>query len=356
MLKIATGNLLEADVEALVNTVNTEGVMGKGIALQFKQAFPEMYREYEQACRKKVVQLGKVHLFDLGGLVGGPKWIINFPTKGHWRSKSRLADITIGLEDLVEKIKLLEIRSVAIPPLGCGFGGLNWLDVEPIIRNAFLALPDVEVQLFAPNGVPDAATMPIRTERPHITPGRAALIAVVDRYQKGLLDPHVELLEIHKLMYFLQEAGQKLNLRYEARPFGPYALNLRQVLIKLEGHFIEGYGAGSDNPRTKIDLKAGAVEAAETLISGDSDTVERIDRVSTLIEGFEDPYGLELLSSVHWVMCQSTEARDSADATVEAVHGWNSRKRQTLKSEHLKIAWERLKSQHWDFESRSAIH
>ena len=356
MLKITAGNLLEANVEALVNTVNTEGVMGKGIALQFKQAFPSMYKAYEHDCRHKLVQLGKVHIYDLGGLVGGPRWIINFPTKGHWRSKSKLSDIATGLRDLINQVRDLNIRSIAIPPLGCGYGGLNWSDVEPMIRNAFEELPDVDVQLYAPSGPPDAATMLIKTDRPAITPGRAALIAIVDRYRRGLLDPHVELLEVHKLMYFLQEAGQKLNLRYEPRAFGPYALNLRQVLIRLEGHYIEGYGDGSDHPRTKIDLKEGAVEAAASLVTSDADTVARIERVSSLIEGFEDPYGLELLSSVHWVMCQNSEARDSAEATIEAVHGWNDRKRRTLKPEHLRSAWTRLKAQGWDSEARSAIH
>jgi O-acetyl-ADP-ribose deacetylase (regulator of RNase III) len=356
MLKTASGNLLDSQVDALVNTVNTEGVMGKGIALQFKQAFPAMYRDYELACKSKNVQLGKVHIHDLGGLVGGPKWIINFPTKGHWKSKSRLADISTGLEDLVAQVRDLGIRSIAVPPLGCGYGGLKWSDVEPLIRAAFEGLPEVEVELYPPNGAPEPAAMPIRTERPAITPGRAALISIVDRYRKGLLDPHVQLLEVHKLMYFLQEAGQKLNLRYEARPFGPYALNLRQVLIMLEGHYIKGYGEGSDHPRTKIELKEGAVEAAASLVDNDVDTVARIDRVANLIEGFEDPYGLELLSSIHWVMCHDPEAKDSAEKSIEAVHVWNERKRRELKPEHLRSAWERLKSHHWDTESFSALH
>lgn len=356
MLKITTGNLLEASVDALVNTVNTEGVMGKGIALQFKQAFPSMYRAYELACKAKEVRLGHVHVYDLGGLVGGPKWIINFPTKGHWKSKSRLNDIVSGLDDLVAQIRTLGIRSIAVPPLGCGYGGLSWVDVEPLIRKAFEALPEVEVQLFAPTGAPDAASMPIGTARPKITPGRAALIAVVDRYKRGLLDPYVELLEIHKLMYFLQQAGQPLKLRYEARPFGPYALNLRQVLIAMEGHYIQGYGEGTDNPRLRIDLKEGAVESAAALVNCDGPTVTRLERVSSLIKGFEDPYGLELLSSVHWVMCHDPKARDSAEATIEAVHAWNERKKNSLKPDHLRSAWQRLKSERWDVEARDAIH
>ena len=344
MLEIMHGNLLNADVDALVNTVNTEGVMGKGIALQFKQAYPEMYRAYETACKAHEVHLGQMHVYDLGGLVGGPRWIINFPTKGHWRSKSSLIDIANGLTDLTNKVRQLEIRSIAIPPLGCGYGGLKWADVEPMIVDAFSHLPDVHVKLYPPDGVPEVSTMPNRTERPKMTSGRAALIAIIKRYQEGLLDPFISLLEIHKLMYFLQEAGQPLNLKYEARECGPYAINLRQVLIKLDGHYIQGYGAGDDDPRKPLELAEGAIEAAEEFFGSDQTLHERIDRVSHLISGFEDPYGLELLSSVHWVMRHNSRAADSADEAIDSVHNWNQRKRKLLKTEHLRKAWERIHS------------
>ncbi|KRB88445.1 type II toxin-antitoxin system antitoxin DNA ADP-ribosyl glycohydrolase DarG [Noviherbaspirillum sp. Root189] len=356
MVELNNGNLLTAQVEALVNTVNTEGVMGKGIALQFKQAYPAMFKSYEAACKAKEVRLGRVHVYDLGGLVGGPKWIINFPTKGHWKSKSRLVDIKAGLEDLVAKVRELNIRSIAVPPLGCGFGGLSWADVEPLIMKAFAPLPDVDVKLFTPSGAPLATSMPNRTERPAMTKGRAALIAIMQRYQQGLLDPFISLLEIHKLMYFLQEAGQPLKLQYEANQFGPYAKNLRQVLIKLEGHFLQGYGDGQDSPTKPIELKEGAAEAAEPVLMEDPALVQRMSRVSTLIEGFEDPYGLELLSSVHWVMCRSIDARESPKMAIEMVHNWNNRKRAVLKADHLQRAWDRLKMQHWDTESVSALH
>ena len=161
MIQIAQGNLLVAPVDALVNAVNTKGIMGKGIALQFKQAFPAMFREYEKACKAGEVQLGKMHVFDLGGLAGGPHWIINFPTKGHWRERSRLTDIETGLEELVTTILRLGIRSIAIPPLGCGNGGLNWADVRPRIEAAFTYLPDVNVLLFEPeSGTQRSAPLP----------------------------------------------------------------------------------------------------------------------------------------------------------------------------------------------------
>lgn len=349
MLEITHGNLLNASVDALVNTVNTEGVMGKGIALQFKQAYPQMYRAYEAACKANEVQLGRVHVYDLGGLVGGPRWIVNFPTKGHWRSKSHIEDISNGLDDLIAKIQELGIRSIAVPPLGCGYGGLSWTEVEPLIAHAFESLPDLDVKLYPPSGTPDTSTMPIRTERPKMTPGRAALIGVIKRYQQGLFDPFISLLEVHKLMYFLQEVGQPLNLKYEPKEYGPYAKNLRQVFIKLDGHFIQGYGAGADEPMRQIELKDGAYEEAEVALRNDRELVDRINKVSNLIEGFEDPYGLELLSSIHWVMRHDPVAAESADAAINAVHQWNQRKSETLKSAHLKNAWERVREHTMEF-------
>ena len=356
MIQITEGNLLKAPAEALVNTVNTEGVMGKGIALQFRQAYPAMFKAYADACQAGQVRLGHMDVHDLGGLAAGPRWIINFPTKGRWRARSRLADIDAGLGDLIATVQRLGIRSIAVPPLGCGHGGLDWAQVRPRIEQAFAVVPTVTLLLYAPSGSPVAAEMPNRTERPAMTVGRAALVDLMDRYKKGLLDPFVSLLEVHKLMYFLQEAGQPLRLQYTQGHYGPYAENLRHVLIKLEGHVLRGYGDGDDAPGKPIELLAGAVDEAAAFLSGRRDVLARMERVASLIEGFEDPYGMELLSSVHWVMCRDAAARDDAHAAVAAVHAWNERKRTTLKAEHLVTAWERLKQAQWDAEARSAIH
>jgi O-acetyl-ADP-ribose deacetylase (regulator of RNase III) len=356
MIHPSTGNLLLASAEALVNTVNTEGVMGKGIALQFRQAYPAMFRAYADACKAGAVELGRMDVHDLGGIGEGPRWIINFPTKGHWKAKSRMADVELGLLDLVRTVQRLGIRSIAVPPLGCGHGGLEWSEVRPRIVHAFSDAPSVDVLLFGPAGAPDASSMPNRTDKPQMTVGRAALILLMDRYLSGLLDPMVSLLEVHKLMYFLQEAGQDLRLNYAAGLYGPYAENLRHVLIKLEGHLLQGYGDGEDAPGKPIELLPGAVEQATKFLSADLEAKSRMDRVAQLLSGYEDPYGMELLSSVHWVMCRSEEARESADAAIEAVHGWNERKRRSLAAPGLRRAWQKLKAERWDSESRSARH
>ncbi len=187
MITHATGNLLRADAEALVNTVNTVGVMGKGIALQFKKAFPEMFEAYRRAAKAGEIRLGHVHVWPTGQMTG-PRYIINFPTKGHWKARSKLDDIVTGLDDLVEVVRRLEIGSIAVPPLGCGNGGLEWRDVEPRILEAFARVPDVDVQLFAPPaGAPAAAEMATSTQRPTMTrgasracrPGRSVHAAII---------------------------------------------------------------------------------------------------------------------------------------------------------------------------------
>jgi len=355
MIKQAKGNLLHARADALVNTVNSEGVMGKGIALQFKRAFPSMFDEYVRACKAGEVQAGRMHVVRVEHLTDGPKWVINFPTKKHWKARSRLEDIETGLADLVRLVRELGIASIAVPPLGCGHGGLLWKDVYPLIERAFANEP-ATAYVYAPDGAPRAQEMIDRTAAPKMTVGRAALIALIDRYAAGLLDPLVSLLEIHKLMYFLQESGQPLRLDYSAQRYGPYASNLRQVLIKLEGHWLSGYGAGDDLPKKPIELKGNAVDDARSFLSEHHDVLERMDRVGELIAGFEDAYGMELLSSMHWVMCRDKQARDNVDVAITHVHAWNERKKAVLKPQHLRAAWERLRELRWHIDTRSALH
>jgi len=165
MIKETSGNLLRTDAEALVNTVNTEGVMGKGIALQFKKAYPVMFDAYRKAAKAGEIRLGSVQVWPTEQM-SGPKFIINFPTKGHWKSRSKLKDIESGLVDLVRVIQKLGIESIAVPPLGCGNGGLDWRDVEPRIVAAFARVPNVDVLLFTPDGAPAAADITTATERP----------------------------------------------------------------------------------------------------------------------------------------------------------------------------------------------
>jgi O-acetyl-ADP-ribose deacetylase (regulator of RNase III) len=143
------GDLITAKVDALINPVNTEGVMGKGLALQFKKAFPDVFVEYASACRRGEVVIGRMHVVQRSA---APRFVINFPTKQQWRNPSKLEYVDAGLVDLIAHIHHLGIESIAIPPLGCGLGGLDWTDVKPRLVQAFASLPDVRVVLFEPGG------------------------------------------------------------------------------------------------------------------------------------------------------------------------------------------------------------
>ncbi len=343
MIEITRGNMLKADAEALVNTVNCVGNMGKGIALQFKKAFPDNFREYASACRNDEVRPGKMLVCETGSM-WNPRYIINFPTKRHWRGKSRLEDIAAGLKALRDEVKRHGITSIAIPPLGCGLGGLDWVTVRPMIEEAFSSLRDVRVLLFEPSGAPDAKSMPIRTKRPHMTIARALFIKLMRQYSE--LAYRLTLLEIQKLAYFLQEAGEPLRLKYQAHLYGPYAHNLNKVLEILEGHFIRGYG-DTQKPDVEIELLPGAVDDADEFLKEHQDSRTRLGRVVELIAGFETPYGLELLSSVHWVARHDSEPAHDATEVFRKIHHWNERKRRLFHEEHVRIAWERLKGDGW---------
>lgn len=346
MLELTTGNLLDADVEALVNTVNTQGVMGKGIALQFKKAYPANFRQYKAACDDKAFDIGQVLTHDAGGLIR-PRYIINFPTKRHWRSASRLEYIQLGLEALVREVRRLAIHSLAVPPLGCGNGGLPWADVLPCIKTALLPLDGVRVLVFTPDGAPPPEVMKHRTPRPKMTRGRAALLALMARYHFPDYDYPLTLIEAQKLLYFMQLAGEPLRLDYQRGHYGPYADNLRHVLHQLEGHHILGFGDGRNQPDTPLTLLEGAAAEAEAFLAGHADTQERLQRVAQLIEEFETPFGMELLASVHWVEASQSPELRSPEAALRAVHAWSERKAKRMRQAHVSAAWDRLRAHGW---------
>lgn len=347
MIELKQGNLLKADAEALINTVNTKGIMGKGIALQFKKAFPEMFEEYKKACKNREVTIGKMNIFRLASLLG-PKYIINFPTKINWRQPSHINYIKDGLNDLEKVLKTLNIQSIAIPPLGCGLGGLKWKEVFPLIQEISKRLPYVHFLVFPPQDSPAADKMIIRTKRPIMNLTRAKVLFILSKY--CVLGYELTLLEIHKLLYFLQEAGEPLKLRFQKDAYGPYADNLRHVLHLFEGHFICGFADGRNKPNTVIRLFPDAIKDAERMIAGNIDnniaSQERLKRVVKLIEGFESPYGMELLASVHWVATRYEGIADEK-SIINTIHAWNERKQKMMKPSHICLVWNRLQSQGW---------
>lgn len=337
------GDILRADADALVNTVNCVGFMGRGIAAQFKRAYPANFKAYARACEHGDVVPGRMLITETGELTG-PKFIVNFPTKRHWRANSRIEDIEAGLKTLVAEVADRRIRSIAVPPLGCGLGGLDWVEVRPLIERAFEALPEVRVLLFEPAGAPAPREMAKSRKAPNMTTGRAVLISLMQRYLAGVMDPWISLLELHKLMYFAQESGQTLRLRYEPAHYGPYAENLRHVLNEIEGHFVSGYADGGDEPNKPLELLPGVVERAREALEEDAETHRRFERVAAIVDGFETPSGLELLASVHWLATRENLA--DTTAVTQRLHAWNPRKARF--SEHqVSIALERLREEGW---------
>ena len=343
-VKIAKGDLLAERVDAIVNTVNTVGIMGKGIALQFKRKWPANAKAYEEACKHGEVIPGRMFIFDNGQLVE-PKYIINFPTKRDWRQPSRMADIEAGLKDLVSQIIDLRIQTIAIPPLGCGNGGLNWSEVKPRIEAAFAKIPDVEVRLFAPNEVEGVRELAPEQVRAKMTAGRAAIIKALSIYREMLYP--LSQLEVQKLVYFLWQSGQDFGgLRFQKHIYGPYASALRHVLTKMDGAYLRGVGDGTK--QSEITILEAALDEAEQFLASQCDlqTNSRVERISKLISGFETPYGMELLATVHWAATQSPTPGDFEEV-FRRIQNWSERKRDLMGRDHVKAAYGRLASQGW---------
>lgn len=333
---------MAADVDALVNTVNTVGVMGKGVAYQFKQAFPENFRAYEVACKKNEVSIGRMFVTLTGML--HPRLIVNFPTKRHWKGNSKIEDIQAGLADLVRVVREEKIRSIALPPLGCGLGGLRWEDVRPLIETAFEAVPHVEVHLYPPGQAVAPAERVVRTAKPPMNAWRAALIKVVEAY--GALGFEATHIEAQKLLYFLVKSGEPVKVNFAKGKYGPFDEGMRHALQLMDGHYVIGFGDGGRLEPVRLTPTA-ADEADRYLAAQDhhAEALARIARVTELIDGFETPYGLELLATLDWVA--NDEGARTAEEAIRLAHAWNPRKARVMKAEHLRIAWERLVEGGW---------
>jgi O-acetyl-ADP-ribose deacetylase (regulator of RNase III) len=358
------GSVLDADAEAIVNTVNCVGVMGAGVALRVKQAYPEVYVRYRAACQAGEVQPGRMLVVPTNRL-GNPRYIINFPTKRHWRQPSRLEDIRAGLPALIETVKELGLRSVAVPALGCGNGGLDWKTVRPLIEEAFAALPEVHVFLFDPlngpantpavhplqgrrrrikSGVERAAKLPtgaVRHRHP-IEPGIAALLYVMARYQE--LEDALALWEVARLAYLLQTIGVPLPLQ-GAAAHDPSPEGLAAILPAL-APFLRGR-LNLRRPHAPAALQPAAVTAAEQALAELPGVRARAERVARLIEGFETPYGLELLVTVHRLAWELPDVATDAERAVTETIARFGHERRYLQPNHVRKAWQRLHEHGW---------
>jgi O-acetyl-ADP-ribose deacetylase (regulator of RNase III) len=323
MIQFKQANLLESDAEAIVNTVNTVGVMGKGIALQFKNQYPNNYKLYAMACKAKEVVVGKMFVTEETSLLGGKKIIINFPTKTDWRKPSEYSYIESGLQDLVNVIQENKIKSIAIPPLGAGNGGLDWNKVKAAIEK-YLTNVECEIQIYQPNAIIQEA---LKKERVKLTPARAMLLAVLyDLVKNG---EFVSEFTAEKIAYFLQRFGAKEAFKLEFQPnfYGPYSGKVKHVLYYLNGSYISGYSSKDKKPFDELGLMLDAEKEVNEYLNAKENEAYKIivEKTKAFLSGFYADFGLELLSTVDFIITE--KKTKSIDEIGKHLAGWSDRKK-----------------------------
>jgi O-acetyl-ADP-ribose deacetylase (regulator of RNase III) len=350
MITFTQGNLLEARTEALVNTVNTVGVMGKGIALMFKDRFDENFRRYAAACKAKEVQTGKMFVTPVHEL-DGPRWIVNFPTKQHWRAPSRMEWVVDGLQDLRRFLIEQQVKSIAIPPLGAGNGGLEWAEVREQIEQALGDL-DIDILVFEPTKQYQNVAKRDGVEK--LTPARALIAELVRRY--WVLGMECSLLEVQKLAWFLERAIERynpddnpLNLQFAPHKYGPYANRLDHLLNNLDGSYLHSEKRISDaDPLDVIWFDDERKAVVQTYLKSEAKAyTQALESTAALIDGFESPFGMELLATVDWLLAREGVA-PTVPALREGLRHWRggpdaaARKDRLFNDRALGIALERL--------------
>lgn len=323
MIHYKTGNLLDSEAEALVNTVNTVGVMGKGIALQFKNMFPHNFKLYAEACKNKEVKVGKLLVTEEEALLAGKKIIINFPTKTNWRLPSEYQYIESGLVELVKVIKEKNIKSIATPPLGSGNGGLDWNRVKQILEKHLRGL-DCEIFIYEPTAAIQEA---LKKERVKLTPARAMLLSVL--YELVRNGEFVSEFSSEKIAYFLQRFGAKETFKLEFQPnfYGPYSGKVKHVLYYLNGSYIMGYSSKDKKPFEEL----GLIPDAEIEVNEFLDKPENVNHKTTVektksfLTGFYSPFGLELLSTIDFIVSEKKAA--TQEAITKELENWSDRKK-----------------------------
>lgn len=324
-MRFTTGNLLDAKAEALVNTVNTVGVMGKGIALMFKEKFPENFRLYQEACAEGRVKVGRIMATESSDMYG-PRWIINFPTKQHWRQPSELQWIRSGLRDLRAFIEDRKLKSIALPPLGAGNGGLEWSVVRQAIKEELGSLSGVEILVFEPTSQYQNVAKRAGVEK--LTPARALIAEIIRRY--WVLGIECTLLEVQKLAWFVeaeirrQNLADPLNLDFRANRYGPYADGLRHMLDSLDGSYLQCDKRIADaGPFDVIRFNDAKRDQVTAYFSAPEAKPYRpvLEATTKLIDGFESPLGMELLSTVDWLL-RVDKAEPSLDGIQDGIRNW----------------------------------
>jgi O-acetyl-ADP-ribose deacetylase (regulator of RNase III) len=327
MINYIKGNILESPAEALVNTVNTAGVMGKGIALQFKKAYANNYKAYVEACKKNEIAIGRLFIFRDSNLISGEKYIINFPTKTDWRKPSEYSYIDAGLDDLIRVLDEYKVKSVAIPPLGAGNGGLEWERVKKIIEGKLMNI-DVDVKVYEPT---QYIKEKMAAERIRLTDARALLLYVLyDLVSNG---EYVSEFSSEKVCYFLQRFGARkyFNLNFSPNFYGPYSGKVRYVLNVLNGSYLTGYSDMNKKPFEPITMVSNGFETVQKYVEDKPELSVIAGKTIRFLTGFYSDFALELLSSIDFI----SEREKSYDKEVikSGLAEWSNRKRSMFSDE-----------------------
>jgi O-acetyl-ADP-ribose deacetylase (regulator of RNase III) len=341
MIHFLTGDLLSSNAQALVNTVNTVGVMGKGIALQFKERFPLNLKLYKKACANKELQPGKL-LVVHEPTIDGERIIVNFPTKTDWKQKSSYDYVESGLQELARFVKEERITSIAIPPLGCGNGGLKWEKVCPMMEYYLGDLP-TEVYIYEPNEAVKQLLQQQQVKRSaHLTPARAMLLYALFSYES--MGEHASLFVANKLAYFLQRLGERLKLNFVAHHYGPYAVEVGHVLYNLNGTYMTGMEQKEAKAFEPLHLRYDKFAEVQDFVEKELKPEQR-QRLSDLIKltsGFQSALSLEVLASVDFIT--STEGPVATEQVFVRLQNWSDRKKRLIKERHVVVALEQLKT------------
>lgn len=345
MIHYVKGNLLESNADALVNTVNTVGVMGKGIALQFREAFPNNYRIYKNACRNNKLHIGELLIVTDSNLTSGSKLIVNFPTKTHWRLPSEYSYIEQGLIALRREIINRKIHSIAIPPLGSHNGGLDWLHVKHMIETVLADL-ECDIILYEPTEV---IIEKMKSERVKLTPARAMLLLMLA--DMNINGEFASVFAAEKLIYFMQRFGAKNYFKIDFKPYyyGPYSGNkVSHVLYHMNGSYIKGMGGMENRPFDYIWLTDDAEQEANAFIEEykDKTLLMICDKTKRFLRGYYSNYSLELLASVDYLLenveslknWKSNDIGHVLDVLAQEIQRWSKRKEQIFKRSLLEDA------------------
>lgn len=350
MIQYITGNIFESKAEALVNTVNTVGVMGKGLALQFREIFPENYKVYRQECKSGRFDIGQLLITEDTTATGERKIIVNFPTKRHWRYPSEYPFIESGLKKLREEIEKRGIRSIAIPPLGSHNGGLDWMKVRSMIEE-ILSEMDCEIMIYEPTR---EISEKMKAEKASLTPARALILTMfADMVRNG---EFASVFAAEKIVYFLQRFGGGSIFKTDFKPYyyGPYSGGkIVHLLYALNGSYIKGMSGMDVKPFDYLWLTENAGPDAQSYIETyrDNSLKQLAENVKRFLQPFYSNYSLELISSVDYLV-QNSPALEGWDERPEdevldvlgkELAKWSPRKSKLFKREWQKTALKYLK-------------